>query len=403
MAVGVVAVPAALLANGFSDELQLVREQQREERRKHMEVIGYCVRRWLKNFRARKVALSDAEIIVAEDKLDPSVPPKPSALLSKDGRPMGMLEAQALKRLQASEAISARKEKGEDTSNVEQPSEADKTNVVAVDEGITIPEEKKSVIALPPMVRIHLLFFPDKRGGRFAEFLKFFTASLIFLNLFAVLMESIPEYSDDPDLASYFSLFELFSVLFFTLEYALRLFSSKVNKNYSCSRLSYASSWLGLIDLFTVLPFWIDLFTVLPADHASLFRLVRIFRVLQLEQFVGAFGLLSEVFSKARASLVSTGFLALLVWVVGSVLFYEFEKENPRQDGAFKDLPSSMYYAGIFLGGEWGKIDFTPAGSVVLVWYASCGIAVFSLPVGSLFEAFGDVLEEASKDAEEEN
>lgn len=69
-------------------------------------------------------------------------------------------------------------------------------------------------------------------------------------------------------------------------------------------------------------------------------------------------------------------------------------------DGAFANLPSSMYYSAIFLGGEWGKIDFTPAGKMVCMWYAAVGIAVFSLPVGSVFEAFGDALAEKAEEEE---
>ena len=68
----------------------------------------------------------------------------------------------------------------------------------------------------------------------------------------------------------------------------------------------------------------------------------------------------------------------MIVWVIGAALFYFAERDNPRMDGAFQDLPSSLYYCAVFLGGEWGKIDFTPLGFVVCIFYCVVGCAVIS-------------------------
>jgi hypothetical protein len=92
--------------------------------------------------------------------------------------------------------------------------------------------------------------------------------------------------------------------------------------------------------------------------------------------------------------MIACGFMALMVWVMGSVLFFNFEKDNPRMEGAFSSLTSSMYYCLIFLGGEWGLIDFTPMGQVVCVFYCVFGIALYGIPVGALFDAFSTVLED---------
>merc|ERR1719486_979490 len=92
--------------------------------------------------------------------------------------------------------------------------------------------------------------------------------------------------------------------------------------------------------------------------------------------------------------MVACGFMALLVWVCGSVAFYEAEKDNPRMEGAFDSLPGSMYYSLIFLGGEWGLVDFTPCGQVVCIFYCVIGIGLYGIPVGAVFEAFSNVLAE---------
>merc|ERR1719172_140490 len=125
-----------------------------------------------------------------------------------------------------------------------------------------------------------------------------------------------------------------------------------------------------------------------------IFRVVRVLRILQLEDFVETFTLLDDAWFNCRDSIFACGFMALLVWVCGSVLFYTFEKGNPAQEGAFDSLPSSMYYSIIFLGGEWAKIDFTPCGKMVCLFYCVAGIGVYSIPVGAVFEAFNNVLAE---------
>jgi len=91
----------------------------------------------------------------------------------------------------------------------------------------------------------------------------------------------------------------------------------------------------------------------------------------------------------------------MMVWVCGSVLFYNFEAGNPRMSGAFDSLGSSMYYSMIFLGGEWGLIDFTPMGQVVCAFYCIIGIALYGIPVGAVFEAFGTVLSDRENIAAE--
>lgn len=59
---------------------------------------------------------------------------------------------------------------------------------------------------------------------------------------------------------------------------------------------------------------------------ASAFRVLRLFRILQLEHFVSAFTLLDDVWSTSKDTLAATGLLALVVWVGSACLFYLFEK-----------------------------------------------------------------------------
>ena len=52
----------------------------------------------------------------------------------------------------------------------------------------------------------------------------------------------------------------------------------------------------------------------------------------------------------------------------------------------------SMYYTAVILGGEWAKVDFSIPGKIVCCFAAVFGVALFSIPMGFLFDAFSEVL-----------
>lgn len=193
---------------------------------------------------------------------------------------------------------------------------------------------------------------------------------LAALNTLAVILESVEPIKEALG-STFLDGFEMVSVLLFTAGYLMQVYAAKAMPKFCFKRRNYILSFWGIVDLITVLPWWVQESMVLLSmlglqglnADAFIFRVFRLLRLLQLEDFLSAFTLLDDAWAQCRETMVATGFLALLVWVCGAVLFYNFEKGNPKFDGdPFGTLPMSMYYTGIFLGGEWALIDFTPGG-----------------------------------------
>lgn len=274
---------------------------------------------------------------------------------------------------------------------------------------------------------------------------------MIVTNVVAVVLESIPEIDKSVGNKSgnFFDLFEAWSVLYFTFEYFLRLFSSGKNRDALYSPWIYARTFFGLVDLLTILPWYIQILFIATGvsqsqDTAKIFRVVRIFRLLQLEDFVPAFSKLDNVFRATKDILKATGLMAMIVWVGCAALFFILEQNNPNfrecddsvplkatkkgpgcfdfttaaecnafygadmcTQTAFQNMPQSLYYVAVFLGGEWGVVDFTVGGKLVCMFLCIAGIALYSIPVGALFDAFGAVIglaeEEENEDTEEED
>ena len=274
-----------------------------------------------------------------------------------------------------------------------------------------------------------------------------FIFAVIIANVLAVLAESIPTIDkavgNEP--GNFFDRFEFFSVMVFATEYILRLFSAPKSREALFSTWVYATTFFGIVDFLSTAPWFIEqalLGTgILDAsgDNAKIFRIFRIFRILQLEDFVVAFSKLDNVFRASKDVLKATGLMAMIVWVGCGALFFIFEENNPNwrscassiplrsnnprkpgcydfattaacnefypgmcEQNVFTDMPNALYFVAVFLGGEWGVVDFTWPGRFVCLFLCAVGIGLYSIPIGTLFDSFGAVLGLGEEEEEEE-
>mmetsp|Transcript_40663 Transcript_40663/g.101698 ORF Transcript_40663/g.101698 Transcript_40663/m.101698 type:complete len:189 (+) Transcript_40663:180-746(+) len=182
----------------------------------------------------------------------------------------------------------------------------------------------------------------------------------------------------------------------------MRLAAAPHDPRSGYSVRGYLSSFFGTADFVALLPYYLDVGMAAygrPVDFAVL-RVLRLFRILQLEHFTEAFTLIDDVFRQCKDTLVATSFLAVIIWVGAAYAFFLTEKGNPNVGGAFDNIPNSLYYTAIFLSGEWGQVDFTLPGKVICCLLVVAGIGLYSIPVGALFDAFGEVLAEQKEEEE---
>jgi hypothetical protein len=288
---------------------------------------------------------------------------------------------------------------------------------------------------------------PDGTWTTFAFCSRVFIFAVIILNLVAVMVESIPEIDRavGNHNGNFFDRFEALSVAVFALEYILRLFCAPKNKEALYSSLIYATTFFGIVDFLSTAPWFIQQALIAyggmdpESDTAKIFRIFRIFRMLQLEDFVVAFSKLDNVFRASKDVLKATGLLALIIWVGCAALFFLFEENNPNwracdqsipassddaeapgcydfnstfecnefypglcTQAAFTTVPNALFYTAVFLGGEWGVIDFSWPGRLVCLFLCVAGIALYAIPIGILFDSFGVILGMAEDDEEDD-
>jgi len=276
---------------------------------------------------------------------------------------------------------------------------------------------------------------------------RFFIFLIIIGNVIAVVLESVPsiDKSVGNEPGNFFDVFEEISVFVFAAEYLARLFCAPKNRESLYSTYIYAITFFGIIDFLSTAPWFIErLMLAVGLVHAGdesvfMFRIFRIFRLFQLEDFITAFSKLDNVFRASMDVLKATGLLAVIIWVGCGALFYIFEGNNPNwrecdasvplhsnhsktpgcfdfastadcnefypglcTQKAFNDMPNSLYYTAVFLGGEWGVVDFTWPGRFICLFLCVAGIALYSIPIGTLFDSFGAVLGMVDEEEEEE-
>ncbi len=224
-----------------------------------------------------------------------------------------------------------------------------------------------------------------------------FIIGLIALNVLTLILGTVPSLHGAYQV---FRIFEIISVIVFTIEYALRLWTCKENPDVTLKRfprLRFAGRGMLIIDLMAILPFYIAL--LVPAARAldlrvlRAIRLTRIFRLFKLGRYSESLKIMGKVFRAKREELGITVFVLVILLIIASSLMYFIE--NPGQPDAFSSIPASLWWgvATLTTVGYGDIVPLTALGKALGMIIAVLGIGLFALPAGILgsgfVEAFG--------------
>lgn len=172
---------------------------------------------------------------------------------------------------------------------------------------------------------LNLSNYDDKTG----RFFNIFIMTLIILNVLSVILETVQ--SIDIVFKKSFYYFEVISVIIFTIEYILRLWScteSEKNRSRLTGRLMYMVSPMAIIDLAAILPFYIPMILVLDLRFIRAIRLLRIFRIFKMGRYSNSLQMLINVFRSKKPELLITVFVLSILLIISSSLMYFLEHEK---------------------------------------------------------------------------
>jgi voltage-gated potassium channel len=245
--------------------------------------------------------------------------------------------------------------------------------------------------------RVYHLFESDNPAF-FAKTIRIFVGTLILANVFAVYLES----HENIELA-YGALLKninLVAVIAFTIEYILRLWASAENPAYMgksswSARKEYACSFMGVVDLLAIVPFYIGLFLVSDLRAASA---LRILRLLKLVRYFRSLEIFFSVLRSQIRSLLGAVFVVFILVVLSSMLMYHVEKGSCVED--FGNATKAMWWSVVTLTsvGYGDVVPCTTIGKFLGGFIMLLGVGLVALPAAMLAGKFADELQVRRED-----
>ena len=230
----------------------------------------------------------------------------------------------------------------------------------------------------------------DDRTSRYVDIALF---SLVGANVLAIIIESVP--SVHLAYQSFFYWFDTISVIIFSCEYLLRIWSCVENtersgRNHTTVRLKFMGTPMALIDLAAVAPFYLQMF--MPGMDLRFLRVLRMLRILKLTRYSSAINTLLRVLHQERKAFSAAFTILMMMLIIVSCGIHLVE--GHIQPEAFGSIPDSMWWALSTLTtvGYGDVTPITPLGKIFGSLVMVIGIGMVALPSGILASSFSEML-----------
>ncbi|MCR5790863.1 MAG: ion transporter [Lachnospiraceae bacterium] len=217
----------------------------------------------------------------------------------------------------------------------------------------------------------------------------FFITGVIIINLFITFFST---FDESRPYESVLDAVELVTILIFTIEYLLRLWTADYlypkEKSRIMAAVLFAKSFFGIIDLLTFLPYYLPF--VIPTGLVA-FRVLRVFRIFRLFRInaqYDAFNVIADVLKAKKGQLLASVSLILILMLSSSLCMYSLEHEaQPEQ---FKNAFSGLWWSVSTLStvGYGDIYPITFGGKLMAILITFLGIGLVALPTGIISAGF---------------
>jgi voltage-gated potassium channel len=239
--------------------------------------------------------------------------------------------------------------------------------------------------------RVYLALEGGQLGGPAGVIVEFTLIALIVGNVIAYTLQSMPDFERDYRVP--LSLFELISVLLFTVEYIARLWTAPEDpaageRGPLMGRIWFATTPLMVIDFIAVGPTFIAYFV--PFLDLRILRMVRLLRLLKIARYSPALSALARVLSEERRALYGSFLLFLCAMILFAAAMHAVE--GGVQPEKFGTIPKAMWWAVTTLTtvGYGDAIPHTPLGRLLAGAAMVIGLGLMALPVGIIATGFAN-------------
>ena len=216
-----------------------------------------------------------------------------------------------------------------------------------------------------------------------------FIVTVIFLNLAVTLIQTFDQAAPYMGILN---ILELLTIIIFTLEYILRLWTADYlypeEKNRWKAVIMFIFSIYGLIDILTIVPYFLPFVFPEGAVAFRIFRVIRIFRLFKINAQYDAFNVITNVLKEKKNQLISSMCMILILMIASSLCMYSLEHE--AQPDKFKNAFSGIWWSvSTLLTVGYGDIyPITFTGRIMAIIISFLGVGMVAIPTGIISAGF---------------
>lgn len=226
---------------------------------------------------------------------------------------------------------------------------------------------------------------------------------LIILSVFSIISST---FTNIPYFITQFNYyFEYISIAIFTIEYLLRIWTANLlfqDETPLMSRVKYIFSFMAIIDLLAILPFYIPFIIKVDLRSLRMLRLIRMLRIFKLNRYTNALSSVVNVLKKKKDQLLASMFVVILLMLISSILMYYCE--NEAQPDVFDNAFSGLWWAIATLTtvGYGDIYPVTILGKIISAFLALLGIGLVAVPTGIISAGFSEEVNTNNQEKEED-
>lgn len=184
---------------------------------------------------------------------------------------------------------------------------------------------------------------------------------------------------------------EAVTVAFFAVDYVLRLITARYQYPTVPPKralLKYITSFSGIIDLLSFLPYYLPVVFPYGAAVFRIIRVARIMRLFRINAYYDSMNVIAVVLKRKRKQLLSSVFIILVLMFAASLCMYSLEHD--AQPTVFSNAFSGIWWAtSTLLTVGYGDIyPITTAGKIAGIFITFLGVGMVAIPTGIISAGF---------------
>jgi len=212
---------------------------------------------------------------------------------------------------------------------------------------------------------------------------------LIILNVVIIILDTFKNLNINVRNTFYY--IEKVSIIIFTLEYIARVWTAIYiysNKKHLIARIKYMFTFMAIIDLLAIIPFYLYIVLIDNLLILRVLRLLRFFRLFKLDRYSHAMIIIKNVFIKKSYQLICSICVVFILIILSSVLMYY--AEHNKQPDVFENAFSGVWWAIVTLAtvGYGDIYPITVFGRIFGAIIALLGIGILAIPTGIITAGF---------------